>query len=466
MRQKKNRPGATNAGTDHQTHNYPAGSLTDPAILVPYRWTRAIGRAPCGICGRDYDDGHRGDARDHRYRNALAGPGVSAHTVTAVAAVMAARATAECTFHITDEEVSDRLDLAEKTVRRVRDRMIESGYLIRTFKGGGRSGRASEYLLTLPMAAKHRTPETGESSTEHRTPEPGESETLDMRDLNTGHLGAKHWTPETPQEGLQEELQEKYSVGEAGASTLGADIPDEPETRTDDEALVHLHVAADLVDTEVIDAEIVDDPRPVPATGTGAPTAQTLIGQWIKHRQNQTGARPTPQTIGHLSRLLKELLDAGQPYEHVSNGLVLWDSKNLHPSCLPSCVDEARAPAPKPRRQQQTEDIFAAAEARWASGEPNPFMTDEERAIARGERSRFAPQQQSYAAEHRRQQRQIEIDGCDRCDSDGYRGGLPCSHDPDQDARARAYAADIRSKLRAKKPATTDTPTTQERDSA
>jgi hypothetical protein len=57
----------------------------------------------------------------------------------------------------------------------------------------------------------------------------------------------------------------------------------------------------------------------------------------------------------------------------------------------------------------------------------------------------------SGRVESRRQQ----IQACDMCDQDGYRGGVLCTHDPDQVERAARGSAAVRAELakRANRPA-------------
>ena len=91
-------------------------------------------------------------------------------------------------------------------------------------------------------------------------------------------------------------------------------------------------------------------------------SAQTLIAEWLDHAPQ----RPPGRVIGQISKELKAMLDEGQPYEDVRAGLAAWAQKGLHPSTLASVVHETRTPkAPRAsRRQQETDDLFAAAARR------------------------------------------------------------------------------------------------------
>ena len=91
-------------------------------------------------------------------------------------------------------------------------------------------------------------------------------------------------------------------------------------------------------------------------------SAQTLVAEWLDH----TPQRPPGRVIGQVSKELKAMLDEGQPYKDVRAGLAAWAQKGLHPSTLASVVHETRTPkAPRASgRQQQTDDLFAAAAIR------------------------------------------------------------------------------------------------------
>lgn len=91
---------------------------------------------------------------------------------------------------------------------------------------------------------------------------------------------------------------------------------------------------------------------------TDAPTAQTLVAEWIEH----CDSRPPGRVIGQVAKELKALLDEGIEPQRVRSALAEWNSKGLHPSTLASVVHEItnRRPA-APRGQQATNDLFDAA---------------------------------------------------------------------------------------------------------
>jgi len=91
-----------------------------------------------------------------------------------------------------------------------------------------------------------------------------------------------------------------------------------------------------------------------------APTAQTLVGEWIDHCEE----RPPGRVIGQVSKELKSLLDEGISPDRVRAALAEWNRKGLHPSTLASVVHEITNRAPAARGQQATNTLFDAAMAR------------------------------------------------------------------------------------------------------
>ncbi|MFG3051815.1 hypothetical protein ACGFZP_12820 [Kitasatospora sp. NPDC048239] len=77
-----------------------------------------------------------------------------------------------------------------------------------------------------------------------------------------------------------------------------------------------------------------------PTAGAVAPhdpiTAQTLVAEWLDHVPN----RPPGAVIGQTSKHLKQMLDEGIASDHIRRGLALWTAKGLHPSTLPSVVNQ------------------------------------------------------------------------------------------------------------------------------
>ena len=91
-----------------------------------------------------------------------------------------------------------------------------------------------------------------------------------------------------------------------------------------------------------------------------APTAQTLVAEWI----DNSPTRPPSRVIGQVSKELKALLGEGIEPERVRAALIEWNRKGLHPSTLASVVHEIANRAPATRGQQATNDMFDRAMAR------------------------------------------------------------------------------------------------------
>lgn len=120
-------------------------------------------------------------------------------------------------------------------------------------------------------------------------------------------------------------------------------------------------------------------PTPVPPTaGRGesagevalfdqAPTAQTLVAEWIENCPQ----RPPSRVIGQVSKELKGLLSEGIDPDRVRAALIEWNSKGLHPSTLASVVHEITNRAATTRGQQATNDLFDRAMQRAIDRERN-----------------------------------------------------------------------------------------------
>jgi hypothetical protein len=92
-----------------------------------------------------------------------------------------------------------------------------------------------------------------------------------------------------------------------------------------------------------------------------APTAQTLVAEWIDHC-----AEPPPGRVkGQVAKELKALLDEGIDPHRIRAALAEWNRKGLHPSTLASVVHEIgnRAPATT-NKQQATTEMFNRQMAR------------------------------------------------------------------------------------------------------
>lgn len=233
------------------------------------------------------------------------------------------------------QKTADRTGASVATVRRAVQRLEESGYITveRRHRGDG-SQSSNRYVLNLKGA------QTSPAQNEHP---PVQNE----------------------QGGAQSEQGGAHSVyGGVLTHEQGGCSPVSTHEPSEEPSLIpHSSLAA------------------IAPPAEKQPTAQTLVREWIDHRTEVTGQKPTGRTIGHLSKEIKNLLDEGQPYDDVRAGLQLWDTKAMHPSTLASFVDQARTPArtTATRQQQHAQDVIAGALAHAASGAPNPYMAGEDR---------------------------------------------------------------------------------------
>lgn len=141
--------------------------------------------------------------------------------------------------------------------------------------------------------------------------------------------------------------------------------PDEPPDESDRVAIGSPDRVPDATANRVSIAPL---PLPLPDTQSATQIARrddpdgpprnagTMLGEWI----DSLPQRPPSRMIGHLSREIKAMLDEGQPYDDVRNGLIAWSGKGLaSPSTLASVVHEVRTPR-KPASKTNGVDWDAA----------------------------------------------------------------------------------------------------------
>jgi hypothetical protein len=78
-------------------------------------------------------------------------------------------------------------------------------------------------------------------------------------------------------------------------------------------------------------------------------TAQTLIAEWI----DGIGYQPPGRVRGHLSKEIKNLLNEGYEYDQVRTAVIEWNRKGLHPSTLPSILDQVLKTQTQPSTTNQ-----------------------------------------------------------------------------------------------------------------
>ncbi|MFC8625652.1 hypothetical protein [Streptomyces anulatus] len=113
---------------------------------------------------------------------------------------------------------------------------------------------------------------------------------------------------------------------------------------------------------DVVDAEVLDEPA---AERPETVTAQTIVGEWLERCSD----RPPSRVIGQLSKEIRVLLDEDRIHpDTIRRGIATWMTKGLHPSTLPSVVNEVMNAGPTPSRPGQPDgDQFARAKARAAA---------------------------------------------------------------------------------------------------
>jgi hypothetical protein len=104
---------------------------------------------------------------------------------------------------------------------------------------------------------------------------------------------------------------------------------------------------------------------PAPVAGTelaplAATSAQTIIAAWI----DWAPKRPPQTVIGHVAKHVGQMLAEGIAPDDIRRGLAAWTSKGLHPSTLPSVVNEVMNAGGKSRAQDETDAMFARAARR------------------------------------------------------------------------------------------------------
>jgi len=80
-----------------------------------------------------------------------------------------------------------------------------------------------------------------------------------------------------------------------------------------------------------------DSGAEIATTDEEAYTAQTVVAAFV----DRCPQRPPGKVIGHLSRLIKEMIEEGVPKRALWTGLLEWGARGLHPSALPSVVNAA-----------------------------------------------------------------------------------------------------------------------------
>jgi hypothetical protein len=118
--------------------------------------------------------------------------------------------------------------------------------------------------------------------------------------------------------------------------------------------------------------------REIAAASDPPDTTNALIGEWIEHCPK----RPPNNVIGQVGKQIKAMLGEGIDPVDVRRGLAEWASKGLHPSALPSVVNEVmNAPALALRRRDGPQR--STSNARVMAGMDLADLLDEDPTLLR-----------------------------------------------------------------------------------
>ncbi|MER5677397.1 helix-turn-helix domain-containing protein [[Kitasatospora] papulosa] len=107
---------------------------------------------------------------------------------------------------------------------------------------------------------------------------------------------------------------------------------------------------------DVVDGEVLEEPAAEPSETI---TAQTIVGEWLE----RTTKRPPASVIGQVSKTIRVLLEEDRidPYD-IRRGIATWMTKGLHPSTLPSVVNQVmNAGGPAASRQTHSNALYDQA---------------------------------------------------------------------------------------------------------
>ncbi|NEB57618.1 hypothetical protein G3I48_35895 [Streptomyces griseus] len=120
---------------------------------------------------------------------------------------------------------------------------------------------------------------------------------------------------------------------------------------------------AQAAQDDVVDAEVLNEPAD---EHPGKVTTQTIVSEWL----DRCADRPPSRVIGQLSKEIRVLLEEDRIHpDTIRRGIATWMTKRLHPSTLPSVVNEVMNAGPTPQRPGPSsgETVFDRARARAAA---------------------------------------------------------------------------------------------------
>lgn len=128
---------------------------------------------------------------------------------------------------------------------------------------------------------------------------------------------------DSPSDALSDSPSDGISGSERVVVTTGTYVEPQPPTRKPQPPTSALAPLAAAPALALVPAE--------PPT-----TTQALVGEWIDHCHK----RPPGNVIGQVSRQIKTMLGEGMDPADVRRGFAEWARKGLHPSTLPSVVNQ------------------------------------------------------------------------------------------------------------------------------
>ncbi|MFG3174891.1 helix-turn-helix domain-containing protein [[Kitasatospora] papulosa] len=173
------------------------------------------------------------------------------------------------------------------------------------------------------------------------------SHALEVRDVTHSasecHALSAPLTTSQPSDNHQEPFHGPADASASAAAPTPGDTEDAPD---------------DVVDGEVLEEPAAEKPETV--------TAQTIVGEWLE----RTPKRPPSSVIGQVSKTIRVLLEEDRiDPDDIRRGIATWMSKGLHPSTLPSVVNQVMNAGSTPQRPGPPtgETVFDRARARAAA---------------------------------------------------------------------------------------------------
>ena len=284
-------------------------------------------------------------------------PATLTHREKLALAVLAddARDTSRITWSsVESEKILRRAKLSRPQIYEVIKALIKKECL-KKVTTGQKNATAKYMILPLqcPQIAdadgEDQDPETPDTDTPPQSPETSDTEpqcpetpdTDQPQSPDSADTDPKTQCPENPDaEDSQCPETPDVSVRESRTPTLSP-LSTRPLSSPEPPSSAEAQAAPeDVTDAEVFEEPAADQPETV--------TAQTIVGEWLE----RCTTRPPSRVIGQLSKEIRVLLDEDRidPF-YVRRGVAHWMAKGLHPSTLPSVVNEVmNAAAPAPRR--------------------------------------------------------------------------------------------------------------------